>query len=57
MYSFELGITDPISTLVQNLLQEESRIEGTDETKKWNKNFQYRIISTNVIFIFTKGSN
>lgn len=44
LHTFSVKIDEQISTLINLLINEESTEQ--DEKKKWNKNKQYRIIST-----------
>jgi hypothetical protein len=45
MHTYMVKIDDKISTLVKFLLQDEDKTEK-DPKKKWDKNYQYRLIST-----------
>jgi hypothetical protein len=44
LHTYMVKIDDNISSLVKSLIQDEEKLE--DPKKKWNKNYQYRLIST-----------
>ena len=58
MHTYMVKIDDKISTLVKFLLQDEGQSEVLDPKKKWNKNYQYRLISPiGLIKELTPGRN
>lgn len=45
LHTYVVKIDDKISSLVKNLILDEDK-EEKDAKKKWNKNYQYRLVST-----------
>lgn len=45
-YEYLVRIDDKISTIVKNLIEDELKVEEKDPKKKWNKNYQYRLVSS-----------
>jgi len=43
-HTYPVKIDDKLSTLVMKLIEEEENSEEKDPKKKWNKNYQYRLI-------------
>lgn len=47
LYSYCIKIDDKISTLIKYLIEDEEKNNEKNGGKRWNKNYQYRLVTTN----------